>query len=311
VVGPDSNQGYGMDCAFSFYQNVSMGAYYARTVTNGLEGDDESYQAKFEYMADRYGARAEYLKVGDSFNPEVGFVRRADMRRSFGSVRFSPRPASIEAVRKFTWEASLEHFVNGAGHLETRRQSARFNTEFETSDQVTIEAARNYELLIRPFGVGPLVVPTGAYDFGNVLLSYAMGQQRRVSGTVSLQAGGYYDGTLTAMSYTVGRVSVTKRLSLEPTVSLNRLDLAGGRYTAKLYRIRSDYGFSPRMFASALLQYSSTERSFSSNLRFRWEYHPGSELFVVWTDERDTLARQQDALRNRAFVVKINRLLRF
>jgi len=311
AVGTGSNQGYGVDAAFSFYQNVSMGAYYARTTTPGRDGDDESYQAKVDYMADRYGARAEYLKVGDSFNPEVGFVRRGDMRRSFASARFSPRPSSLKAVRKFTWEASIEYFVNGAGRLETRRQSARFNTEFETSDQLTIEAARNYERLMRPFGVGPLVVPVGAYDFSNTLVSYALGQQRRVSGTVSLQAGRYYDGTLTAISYTGGRVSVTKRLSLEPTVSVNRLDLPAGRFTAKLYRARTDYAFSPRMFASALLQYSSTERSFSSNLRFRWEYHPGSEVFVVWTDERDTLARRDAALRNRALVVKINRLLRF
>ena len=42
------------------------------------------------------------------------------------------------------------------------------------------------------------------------------------------------------------------------------------------------------MFASALMQYSSADRTFSSNLRFRWEYRPGSELFVVYTDERDT-----------------------
>lgn len=32
-----------------------------------------------------------------------------------------------------------------------------------------------------------------------------------------------------------------------------------------------DYGFSPRMFASALVQFSSTDHVFSSNLRFRWE----------------------------------------
>lgn len=35
---------------------------------------------------------------------------------------------------------------------------------------------------------------------------------------------------------------------------------------------------------------------------------PGSEIFVVYTDERDTLGRPADALRNRAFVVKVNRL---
>jgi hypothetical protein len=128
---------------------------------------------------------------------------------------------------------------------------------------------------------------------------------------VSLQAGGYYDGTLTGVSYTMGRVSVTKRFSVEPSMSINRVDLPQGRYTAEQYRARTDYGFSPGMFASALLQYSSIDHSFSSNLRYRWEYQPGSELFVVWTDERDTLAGGAAALRNRAFVVKITRLLRF
>ena len=49
----------------------------------------------------------------------------------------------------------------------------------------------------------------------------------------------------------------------------------------------------------------------ASNFRFRWEYRPGSEFFVVYTDERDTLAHGYPDLKNRAFVVKINRLLRF
>lgn len=53
-----------------------------------------------------------------------------------------------------------------------------------------------------------------------------------------------------------------------------------------LLRARSDYSFSPRMFASTLVQYSSIDRVFGMNLRDRWEYQPGSELFVVYTDER-------------------------
>jgi hypothetical protein len=80
--------------------------------------------------------------------------------------------------------------------------------------------------------------------------------------------------------------------------------------TTKLLRTRVDYGFSPRMFASALLQYNSTDSSFNSNLRFRWEYIPGSEFFLVWTDERDT-RHGGVGLRNRAFVAKLTRLLRF
>ena len=54
----------------------------------------------------------------------------------------------------------------------------------------------------------------------------------------------------------------------------------------------------------------SADNTFSSNVRYRWEYIPGSEFFVVWTDEHDTRPNSV-GLRNRAFVVKLTRLLRF
>ena len=119
------------------------------------------------------------LKIGDVFNPEVGFVRRDDIRRSFGLLRFSPRPARREspsilnAVRKFTWEAGLEYILNGADSLETRQQTGRFNIEFNSSDQFTVEVNRNYELLVLPFTIGGVVVPPGGYNFDDVLLSCA------------------------------------------------------------------------------------------------------------------------------------------
>ena len=98
-------------------------------------------------------------------------------------------------------------------------------------------------------------------------------------------------------------------------MSITHVELPDGAFTTKQVGARTDYGFSPRMFASALLQYSSADHTFSSNVRFRWEYRPGSEFFVVWTDEQDTNPlepqRGNIALRNRAFVVKMTRLFRF
>jgi hypothetical protein len=37
----------------------------------------------------------------------------------------------------------------------------------------------------------------------------------------------------------------------------------------------------------------------------------GSEIFLVYTDERDTTAAGYPGLRNQAFVIKVNRLFRF
>jgi hypothetical protein len=306
------NQAFGADAAFSFFQNVNASGYYARSVTDAHHQDNDSAQARLEYAADRYGAKIDYLKVGDNFTPEIGFVRRDNFQRTFGSLRFSPRPKNSTRVRKYTWEGTLEYLVNGSDRLESRQQGGRFATEFQTSDLFTVEVNRSYELLSRPFTVSPgVTIPIGSYPFSDVTTSYGFGQQRRVSGTVSLQRGHFYDGDLTAVGYSGGRVAILKQWSVEPSLSINHVELPAGTFTTTVIRTRTDYGFSPRMFASALVQYSSTDDLFSSNFRFRWEYRPGSEFFVVYTDERDTLARGYPDLKNRAFVVKINRLLRF
>jgi hypothetical protein len=249
--------------------------------------------------------------VGASFNPEIGFVRRANFEKTAASLRFSPRPKNIRAVRKFTAEASLDYFVNGNGSLETRTQSARFNTEFESSDQVSVEVSDNYEALFVPFAVGGGVsIPVGGYRFRDSNVSYTLGQQRRFTGTVALQAGEFYDGTITALTLSTARYAILKQFSVEPSLSINRIDLPHGEFTTQLFRTRTDYAFSPRMFLSALLQYGSADNTFSSNVRYRWEYIPGSEFFLVWTDEHDTRPNGI-GLRNRAFVMKFTRLLRF
>lgn len=69
--------------------------------------------------------------------------------------------------------------------------------------------------------------------------------------------------------------------------------------------------FSPAMAVSALVQYNSTNASLSASVRYRWEYRPGSDLFVVYSDGRDTLRQRGfPDLVNRTVVVKLTRLFR-
>jgi hypothetical protein len=86
--------------------------------------------------------------------------------------------------------------------------------------------------------------------------------------------------------------------------------LVQGEFITHLAGSRVTYSMTPLMFVSALIQYNSGINAVSTNARFRWEYRPGSELFVVYNEERNTLTRSFPALNNRAFIVKINRLFR-
>jgi hypothetical protein len=64
------------------------------------------------------------------------------------------------------------------------------------------------------------------------------------------------------------------------------------------------------MWLATLVQFNSTQSIFSTNFRFKWEYRPGSDLFVVYSDGRDTVDRFRPSLQNRSLAVKVTRLLR-
>ena len=316
LVGDGSSQAYGMDATFSFYENVTFLAYLARTQTPEFDGEDTSYQGRFDYGGDRYGFQVERLVVEDHFTPEVGFVRRDNFRRTYGSGRYSPRPQSIDAIRQFSLEGSLDYIVTAdTGQVETRQTQLGFSTEFENSDRIGVSVAENYEFLFSEFTPGSDVVfPVGGYSFRDVEATYALGAQHRFSGTVTVQAGGYFDGDIKSVGFSSGRLELTERFSFEPAVSVNWIDSPPGGVRTDLVVSRASYSFTPRMFLSGLVQYNSAAGSLGSNIRLRWEYSPGSELFVVYTEDRDTDPLQPDRfseLRNRGLVIKINRLFRF
>jgi hypothetical protein len=312
LSSPGSNEVFGADGQFAFFDNVYLNGYYARSRTADREGDDASYQGVFIYNGDLVAMQLDHLRVGSNFNPEMGFLRRSDFRRTFATANYSPRPRSIEAVRQFTVGGSLDYVETGAGTVESRIAQLRFQTEFESSDIVGFDVQTNYEMIGRPFDLAPEVaIMPGHYDFDDFYVSYSMGAQRRVSGTFTFQRGGFYDGTITAVGFQRGRVELTPQFSFEPGISLNRIELPIGMATIPLFTSRVTYTLTPRMFFGGLIQYNSSNSSLGTNLRLRWEYQPGSELFVVYNDTRDTSLRGTPLLENRAFIVKLTRLFRF
>jgi len=89
------------------------------------------------------------------------------------------------------------------------------------------------------------------------------------------------------------------------------VDLPYGEFTARVLTVRTVVTPSPRMMLSGLMQFNAANHSLSSSARLRWEYRPGSELFVVYSDGRDTLTGGVPDIVNRSFAIKLTRLLRY
>jgi len=309
-----SNQAVGIDGSFGFSPELGLVTWYARTWTSGFDGRDDSYRTQLSYDGDLWGGNLGYLFVGDEFNPEIGLVRRAGFRQTSASARVSPRPTSIDWIRQVSLQSSLGYLENDrGGFLESRDRGARFQVEFERGDSFTANFTNRFERLAGPERISGTIMPAGSYAFSEYQLSYRFGPQRPYQGNVSVQWGSFYGGDRISVGVSQGRVEVTPQFSVEPSLEFNWIDLpqqeTAGELNQHVARMRTTYTLTPRAYVSGLLQYNSGSGSFSGNFRLRWEWAPGSELFIVYTEDRDTdsLDRWSD-LSNRGLVIKVTRL---
>jgi hypothetical protein len=307
-AGGDTNQSVGVDANFLFHRSSGARFFLAKTKTAGVTDGDVSGRAQFNFDLDLWGVEADYVNVGRNFNPEVGFVRRRDIRSSFGGARFSPR-LNKTWVRQIFFTADMEYVTDTENKLQTRINNFAFEVETPRADKVSFTLTRNLENLDFPFPIqSTVIIPVGLYHFDEQAVRFELGPSRKISGSVNYSFGGFFSGdkktlTLNAIS------KPSTQFSLETAYERNDVDLPEGDFVTHLVGTRFNYSFNTRMFTSAFLQWNSDAELASLNLRFNYIYKLGSDLFVVYNENRQTagLAR---GLIDRSFIVKFTYLLR-
>jgi hypothetical protein len=309
--GDGVNQVGGADLYFAPTQELTFNTYVAKSDTPGKRGDDLSYRGLMNYQADLYGLQLEHLVVDTNFDPQVGLLRREDFQRSYAQGRFSRRP-SDSAIRRWSLTGAFDYITDNDRVLESRQESAGLGFELVNGDDAEVGIERSLEILDEPFEISDgRVIPPGTYRFLLGRGSYELGARHRVMGRIGAGGGSFYGGTLREAFYQ-GRVEVTSALSVEPNVSVNHIDQpVTGPFWVSVFGLRTTWTLSPRAVVGALLQYSDADNAVSASARLRWEYRPGSDLFVVYTEGRDTLESASTRLQGRTFAVKLTRLLRF
>ncbi len=310
-----SSHAYGVDTGLNLFDNLTVDGFYALADTPAFATTKKSYGGGVGMNPDNWGLSVRHLFIDDDFTPEVGFVRRDNMRQTTATARVSRRPKS-KTIRRLSLTGQFDYIFNDTADLrETSDDTATFNMEMHSSDVLNVELNHGYDVLLRPFRIAPTVtVPVGSYDTKTLRTSYTLGPQKRYNFVASYEYGGLYGGDQHVFGINTARLAITPKLAVEPAITFNWIDLPYGSFTTKLIRTRTTYTFTPRIFASAFVQYNSTNSTFSTNLRLRWEYEPGSEFFVVFTQDQNMnplSPNLSSEMLNKAFVFKFNKLFRF
>ena len=230
---------------------------------------------------------------------------RTGIRKYRNQIFYSPRPEAL-GIRQIFMGNDHVYITDREGNLESQTNSLAPYVLFNNGSFLFGGWEYNAEGLKEPFEIRDDVeIPVGEYRFNRVNASFAFDQSRRIAPSVFYSDGQFYNGTLRSISLGV-ETKLHNRVRVNAFYSRNDVSLPveGGQFTTNLLILRGVVAFSPRAFVRALIQFNDDSQESLANVLFRYTYRPGSDLFVVYNEDRD-VAGPRSMLTHRELLVKL------
>ena len=298
----DYNRTFGVDANLGFGRDLTLYSYLAKTLTPGLQGDDLAARVYMDYNTDLWIVRGGYSEVQKNFNPEVGFVRRTGYRRPEINIHFTPRPEN-SLIRKHDPHGSLARHYGTDGVLESEFLHLDYGLEFQSGGRTGVAFNRRYELIRQPFEVVPTTfVPPGGYTWNEFSLRYSTNPSAALFTNARYTRGGFYGGHRNNLRLLWG-ARTSEKFLMQLQYDLNDGSTVGRDFRLHLASLRLSYSFTPQSLLQGLIQYNSRFNTFSSYIQFSLIRQANTGLFIVYTEERETMHGEFSPL-GRALLLK-------
>ncbi len=275
----------------SFYGNtVEASAFYQQTDTEGLANSDNASYGVNLFLPNAQGWQGlyQYKRVEENFNPAVGFVNNRDVQDhhlNLGYRQFYAPTAFFRSIALLAEGYRQENLDDGT--LNNENLGIRLTSFTNTNDSYWTRYIYYKEVLRQPFtiyrasdGSRTITIPAGEYSWDEGFIGMSFGGQRRLSGSLMMFAGEYYDGSHFQKN---GNITwrPNRNFSLAFTFNENAIKLPDGNFTVRLYGINSQYAFSSTLSWSNLVQYDNVSENLGLNSRLHWIPRAGQQAFLV------------------------------
>lgn len=290
-VGRTGSWTAGIDATYQtsrFRGNKNLGAalWTLRTNRAGLSGERTAFGARVEYPNDTWQLVAGIKRIGDGFDPSLGFVPRRAAQIVEVQANYLPRPRRRIAglrVRQMVNEFMPRVVTDLDGTWESYRIfMAPINWRLEGGDRFEFNFNPAGERLVAPFTIAPgVTIPAGAYHWRRMRFEGGLAPKRRFSGQFTWWTGPFYTGRLNEYILT-SAWKPSPTFNLEVTATRNAGVLREGAFTQDLFGTRVRFNVSPNLQLNSYAQYDNQSETFGANTRLRWTFSPLGDLFVVY-----------------------------
>ena len=291
------NQTAGADTRLVFFRNLVVHGFATQTRSPMFSSGQTDVGASLNFQSDWLELIASRRKIGPNFNPEVGFIERADCICDYLDPTFKLRP-KLGGLREIQFEGFIFHAPDTKHVLQTQEWQTTFRAEFNNGSYTDDDIVDVFtQRLIEPFNIyKDVFIPVGEYHWTRHQLTYGSPQDRKLTASFFERFGTYYNGHLNearvrAMYRASERLSFSFaeqwnrfRLGVVTDASGTVLPSSAANFSVVFGSFQTNYSFSRFLTLSTLLQMdTANNQGASANIRLRWNYRPDSDLFVIYT----------------------------
>jgi hypothetical protein len=298
----DDNLAYGLDAVLrplgDEWLTVRWAQTFDETIDESSAGSAGLLQARWERVRDDgFTYSGEFNRVGEDYNPGLGFQSRLGFRYFGGHAQYKRFPSASSPLRSTGVQLNSGHFIRLIdGTADSRWIEGQLNVELKNGRQLQFAGRSNFEGVLDDFDVAGAIVPAGKYWFHDARVSLELARSANVRGNYALTAGSFYDGTRMGLAFSPAW-NPSRYLELGGGYEVNRLtfDERDQHVTAHLARIKVQLALNTHIFFSTLAQYSNVADLATFNARFRYHFREGTDLWLVYNEglhtERDVLGQ--------------------
>jgi hypothetical protein len=234
-----------------------------------------------------YGSAA-YKRIEANFAPALGFVNRSGIEDvdSEGGYRWRFGQSSplqlIELGSEYYRADTLAD-----GHLGSSLVGLHVSANNQHGDIARLDVYDGREQLSEDFiiyeatdGSRRVVIPAGRYAFSEGEAKLTTNAARQVSGSVSLRAGEFYNGTHWSGELTLAW-KPSRHLNTMVSLSQDHISLPGGDFPVRLLSAGATVAFNAHWSWTSLAQYDNVSEVLGFNSRLHWTPRAGRNAYLV------------------------------
>ncbi len=316
------NRSFGLDSNFPVNENLTfyiLGAgSYSATENSEIENPNKNNlaaNAGLNWQSDLWEFSSSILDIEQNFNPEMGFIRRTDIRLSETSIQYSPRPEKWQAIRQFEFRIGGQYQTDHQNHLLNRKMETEFQIRFENSASLSFNLENEFEYLDEDWEIRDgYIIPMKGYDNTEFRLRYFSDRSHKIGGRLNLSRSKYFTGTRTGGGIDLD-IKAHPKFNANIDINYNLVKLPEGQFHTTAASTRLIYSFSTDFYIKAYLQWYDDKLQnegkirFSGNIILRYIYKPGSDFYLVFNQE-NLRGNGEDILNNRTVMAKMSYFLR-